>query len=34
MNIQYIIDEENVYILGNRGRHTVPIVSKVTGIPL
>ncbi len=36
MNIQYIIDEENVYILevNPRASRTVPIVSKVTGIPL
>lgn len=36
MNIQYIIDQEDVYILevNPRASRTVPIVSKVTGIPL
>lgn len=36
MNIQYIIDGDNVYILevNPRASRTVPIVSKVTGIPL
>lgn len=36
MNIQYIVDGEDVYILevNPRASRTVPIVSKVTGIPL
>jgi len=36
MNIQYIIDGENVYVLevNPRASRTVPIVSKVTGVPL
>lgn len=36
MNIQYIISEENVYILevNPRSSRTMPIVSKVTGVPL
>ncbi|MEK4199282.1 carbamoyl phosphate synthase large subunit [Cytobacillus sp. FSL K6-0265] len=36
MNIQYIIDENKVYLLevNPRASRTVPIVSKVTGIPL
>lgn len=36
MNIQYIIKEEEVYILevNPRASRTVPIVSKVTGVPL
>lgn len=36
MNIQYVIHENNVYVLevNPRASRTVPIVSKVTGIPL
>ncbi|MBA4536472.1 carbamoyl phosphate synthase large subunit [Bacillus aquiflavi] len=36
MNIQFIIDGENVYILevNPRASRTIPIVSKVTGVPL
>ncbi len=36
MNIQYIIDGENVFVLevNPRASRTVPIVSKVTGVPL
>ncbi len=36
MNIQYIIDGEKVYVLevNPRASRTVPIVSKVTGVPL
>lgn len=36
MNIQYIISEEKVYILeiNPRSSRTMPIVSKVTGVPL
>ena len=36
MNIQYIVDGDNVYLLevNPRASRTVPIVSKVTGVPL
>ena len=36
MNIQYIINKEDVYVLevNPRASRTVPIVSKVTGVPL
>ncbi|MBP3038832.1 carbamoyl phosphate synthase large subunit [Bacillaceae bacterium Marseille-Q3522] len=36
MNIQYIVDEDDVYLLevNPRASRTVPIVSKVTGVPL
>ena len=36
MNIQFIVDEERVFLLevNPRASRTVPIVSKVTGVPL
>ena len=36
MNIQYIVDGDDVYLLevNPRASRTVPIVSKVTGVPL
>ena len=36
MNIQYIVDGDQVYLLevNPRASRTVPIVSKVTGVPL
>ncbi len=36
MNIQYIVDEDQVYLLevNPRASRTVPIVSKVTGVPI
>ena len=36
MNIQYIVDGDQVYLLevNPRASRTVPIVSKVTGVPI